>query len=222
MSRVIDLERAAQLVATSKPRPVRQPVDEATGAVVNDVIRELQACYTAWRQAWPDDRALNAYRKSLIKAFAEAGINSLEQVRFAMQRCRQDPADFAPSASKLVQWCQPTPEMLGLVPLERAYSEACRNVHPCMAPQARWSHAAIYHAAVGCGFSNLQVLARDAGLKLFARHYDAICRRLGQGEELPPAPVAAIAAELRKGSPEVAAAALATLRASLRRRGGAA
>ena len=51
MSRVIELERAANLVATSKPMPARRQVDEATGAVVNDVIRELQACYTAWRQA---------------------------------------------------------------------------------------------------------------------------------------------------------------------------
>ena len=217
MSRVIELERAANLVAMNKPLPARRQVDEATGAVVNDVIRELQACYTAWRQAWPDDKALNAYRKSLIKAFAEAGITSLEQVRYAMQRCRQDAADFAPSAGKLVQWCQPTPEMLGLPPLERAYAEACRNVHPCQAPTARWSQAAIYHAAVAAGFSNLQLLPRDAGLKLFGRQYDAVCRRLGEGEVLAPAPVAALPAPARKSAPEVGRAALSALRARLGR-----
>lgn len=217
MSRVIELERAANLVAMNKPLPARRQVDEATGAVVNDVIRELQACYTAWRQAWPDDKALNAYRKSLIKAFAEAGITTLEQVRYAMQRCRQDAADFAPSAGKLVQWCQPTPEMLGLPPLERAYAEACRNVHPCQAPTARWSQAAIYHAAVAAGFSNLQLLPRDAGLKLFGRQYDAVCRRLGEGEVLAPAPVAALPAPARKSAPEVGRAALSALRARLGR-----
>lgn len=217
MSRVIELERAANLVAMNKPLPARRQVDEATGAVVNDVIRELQACYTAWRQAWPDDKALNAYRKSLIKAFAEAGITTLEQVRYAMQRCRQDAADFAPSAGKLVQWCQPTPEMLGLPPLERAYAEACRNVHPCQAPTARWSQAAIYHAAVAAGFSNLQLLPRDAGLKLFGRQYDAVCRRLGEGEVLAAAPVAALPAPARKSAPEVGRAALSALRAWLGR-----
>ena len=217
MSRVIELERAANLVAMNKPLPARRQVDEATGAVVNDVIRELQACYTAWRQAWPDDKALNAYRKSLIKAFAEAGITTLEQVRYAMQRCRQDAADFAPSAGKLVQWCQPTPEMLGLPPLERAYAEACRNVHPCQAPTARWSQAAIYHAAVAAGFSNLQILPRDAGLKLFGRQYDAVCRRLGEGEVLAAAPVAALPAPARKSAPEVGRAALSALRARLGR-----
>ena len=217
MSRVIELERAANLVAMNKPLPARRQVDEATGAVVNDVIRELQACYTAWRQAWPDDKALNAYCKSLIKAFAEAGITTLEQVRYAMQRCRQDAADFAPSAGKLVQWCQPTPEMLGLPPLERAYAEACRNVHPCQAPTARWSQAAIYHAAVASGFSNLQLLPRDAGLKLFGRQYDAVCRRLGEGEVLAPAPVAALPAPARKSAPEVGRAALSALRARLGR-----
>jgi len=217
MSRVIELERAANLVAMNKPLPARRQVDEATGAVVNDVIRELQACYTAWRQAWPDDKALNAYRKSLIKAFAEAGITTLEQVRYAMQRCRQDAADFAPSAGKLVQWCQPTPEMLGLPPLERAYAEACRNVHPCQAPTARWSQAAIYHAAVAAGFSNLRILPRDAGLKLFGRQYDAVCRRLGEGEVLAAAPVAALPAPARKSAPEVGRAALSALRARLGR-----
>lgn len=220
MSQVIELGRAAELVATAKPLPQRRPVDAATGSVVNEVIRELQACYTAWRQAWPDDKALNAYRKSLIKAFAEAGITTLEQVRYAMQRCRQDSGDFAPSAGKLVQWCQPTPEMLGLAPLERAYAEACRNVHPSMAPTARWSHAAIYHAAVGAGFSNLQLLPRDAGLKLFGRHYDAVCRRLGDGEELAPAPVAALPAPMRKGAPEVANAHLSKIRGMLGGRRG--
>lgn len=217
MSQVIELERAAQLVANARPMPARPVVDEATGAVVNDVMRELQACYTAWRQTWPDDKALNAYRKSLIKAFAEAGINSLEQVRFAMQRCRQDSSDFVPSAGKLVKWCQPTPEMLGLPSLEKAYAEACRNVHPAQFADARWSHAAIYHAAVAAGVRSLQQLSRELGLKRFDSCYQEQCSKVGRGEQLDPVPKAALPAPLKKGSAAVANAALAALRSKLGR-----
>lgn len=215
MNQVIDLERAATQLANTRPTPARPVLDEATGAVVNDVMRELQACYTAWRQTWPDDKALNAYRKSLIKAFAEAGINSLEQVRYAMQRCRQDESDFVPSAGKLVKWCQPTPEMLGLPALERAYAEACRNVHPAQVACARWSHVAIYHAAVAAGFHSLQQLSRELGMKRFDQCYSAVCQRIARGEVLEDAPAAALPAPLKKGSAAVANAALAALRSKL-------
>ena len=47
-----------------------------------------------------------------------------------------------------------------------------------------------------------------------------VCRRLGDGEELPPAPVAALPAPLSKGSTEVANEHLAKMRAKLGGRRG--
>ncbi|MDT4841128.1 hypothetical protein FQZ97_749690 [compost metagenome] len=95
-----------------------------------------------------------------------------------------------------------------------------RNTHPAQAGMARWAHPAIYHAAVACGYLNLQRLPRRDGIKLFETKYLEQCRRLGRGEELPPAPIAALPAPMTKGSPEVAASALAGIRQKLGGRRG--
>lgn len=48
--------------------------------VVNALFKELQAIFPAWKQAWPDDDALKAAKRSWTKAFIVEGINQLEQI----------------------------------------------------------------------------------------------------------------------------------------------
>ena len=96
-------------VAATLPRQA----DPATVEVVNRLFVELQAIFPAWRQAWPDDKALAAAKRSWIKGFAAAGITSLEQIRFGLEQCRLYGGDFIPSVGKFIAWCRPTPESLG-------------------------------------------------------------------------------------------------------------
>lgn len=216
---------ARQIDPASVPAAVQParavPVDAGTRAVVDDLFERLKAHFPAWRQAWPSEAELAAAKREWLAEFMRAGIRSLEQIQAGLRQAARDRNAFVPAPGAFVDWCF-APEAFGLPDIEKAYRVAMRNTHPAQAGCARWPHAAIYHAAVAAGYLNLQRLERKAGMELFRRKYLEQCRRIGQGEELPPAPVAAIAAEYRKGSPEVAAAALEALRASLRRRGGAA
>lgn len=177
---------AGKLPATGGGEPPR--IDSGSAQVVNALFRELQACFPAWRQAWPTDEAMATAKKTWIKGFAAAGINTLEQIRYGIEQCRLMPSDFMPSVGRFIELCKPTPEMLGLPTADKAFDEACRKAHPAM-QGSKWSHQAVYHAAAESGFYNLTRLPQDAARKLFDRNYAVACRMVMDGEPLKTIPL---------------------------------
>lgn len=188
-------------------------IDNGSAKVVNALFRELQSCFPAWRQAWPTDDAMAAAKKTWIKGFAAAGITSIEQIKYGIEQCRMMPSDFIPSVGKFIELCKPTPEMLGLPSIEKAYNEACRKAHPS-ASGAQWSHQAVYHAASESGFYNLNTLPMDASRKLFDRNYAITVRMVLEGKPLKAIPMA-LPESVTTRTPEVGRAALADLRGAL-------
>ena len=169
----------------SPPMPV-MPKTLAPGTVdvVNALFKELQAIFPAWKQAWPDDDALRAAKRSWTKAFIVAEINTLEQIRYGLQNCRQHGNDFAPSVGKFIKWCLPTPEMMGIPSHDKAFREALLNLHPARATSREWSHPAVRHAALQCEAHNLADLISEKASKVFDRAYDITIRMLVNGRPL--------------------------------------
>ncbi|MCO7566423.1 replication protein P [Pseudomonas sp. S 311-6] len=189
MSAQPKLRSVTQIMATARnlPAEVQAPakqLDPGTTEVVNALFKELQAIFPAWKQAWPDDEALKAAKRSWIKSFVAAGINTLEQIRFGIQKCRVLGTDFAPSSGKFIKLCQPTPEEMGIPPLARALAEALENFHPSRASSRTWSHPAVRHAALQCEAHNLGDLKPEQAEKLFSRAYDITIRMLVAGQPL--------------------------------------
>lgn len=176
------LSKMGNLPPVALAQPKQLP--PGTTDVVNALFKELQAIFPAWRQAWPDDDALRAAKRSWIKAFIVAGINTLEQIRYGLQNCRQYGGDFAPSVGKFVKWCQPTPEMLGVPSHDKAFREALVNLDPSRASSRVWSHPAVRHAALQCEMHNLNSLVSEKASKVFDRAYDITIRMLVQGKPL--------------------------------------
>lgn len=201
---------AAPVIA---PQLAPQHVDTGTAQVVNALFRELQAIFPAWKQAWPDTKALEVAKKSWIKGFMAARINTLEQIRFGIERCRAEGSAFAPSVGQFIAWCTPTAEMLGLPDVETAYREAVAHAHPSANP--RWSHAAVHHAACETGFYALSHMPEEQSRKLFSRNYDITVRALLEGKQLRAIPKA-LPEPVSVRTPEVGRAALAGLRAKVR------
>lgn len=199
------------------PADVKAELNRKTAAVINDLFRDLRSICTAWKQAWPDQATYTASKQQWLTAFLEAGISSPEQLQFGLMRCRQSGVAFIPPPGEFIQWCQPSPEMLGLPPLAVAFREACRNAHPAMAGKGKWSHDAVWHAAKECGFENLNRLATDLSSKLFERNYTIAVRRLVAGEPLQRMPLALPAEVAARRTPKVGNDALAAIRASRRK-----
>lgn len=189
--------------------------DSGTVQVINSLFRELMAIFPAWKQAWPDQEAINAAKATWTKAFMAEKITKIEQIRFGIEQCRKVGSDFAPSVGKFITLCQPTPEMLGIPTLDAAFHEACRNAHPAMAGQATWSHDAVWHMAKEAGFESLNRLETSLARKLFERNYVITVRRLVEGLPLQKMPLALPARVAAKVTPEVGNDALAQMRARL-------
>lgn len=201
-------------VGDTLPAEVKAELDRKTATVINGLFRDLRTIFSAWKQAWPDMNTYKAAKQQWLTAFLEAGINTPEQLQFGLMRCRQSGREFIPAPGKFIEWCQPSPEMLGLPTLKAAFHEACRNAHPSMAGAGKWSHDAVWHAAKECGFENLNRLAADLSAKLFERNYAIAVRRLMAGEPLQAMPLALPAKAQPRRTPEVGRNALAALRAS--------
>ncbi|WP_349616944.1 replication protein P [Azotobacter salinestris] len=164
-------------------RPLGE-VDEQTAAVVDMVFLQLQAIFPAWRQAWPDDKALALAKRSWTKGLQASGIRTIEQVRFGIEQCRRSGSAFAPSIGQFVAWCLPTAEMLGLTEEEAAWREA---VQACADPDGwRWSHEAVRLAAAMVGFWELRqgVGGADVLRRRFGNAYAQLLGRLARGEAL--------------------------------------
>jgi hypothetical protein len=216
MKSVSSMLRQMPNVPSAEVVPLK--IDAGTVQVINALFRELMAIFPAWKQAWPDQEAIGAAKATWTKAFMAENITKIEQIRFGIEQCRKLGSDFAPSVGKFIKLCQPTPEMLGIPPLEKAFREACRNAHPVMAGQAKWSHQAVWHTAKECGFEPLNRLETSLALKLFERNYVITVRRLVEGLPLQAMPLALPARAQARRTPEIGNQALAQLRA---RRAGA-
>lgn len=190
-------------------------IDEAAGRVVNALIKELKAIFPAWRQAWPDDNDLKAYKRSMTKGFIAERITNIEQIRFGVEACRQLPSDFVPSVGRFIAMCRPGPELLGLPSEDEAYAEAARNAYPS-GGSVVWSHPAVAHAAREVGLYNLSTMPLKASRMLFCRAYEIVCRRVANGEPLRPILVGLPESVEGRRTPEVGKAALDKLRGVVR------
>jgi hypothetical protein len=212
-----DSARSGEFISASEAAPASEN-DSTLVSAVNGLFKELRSIRSAWRQAWPDSATYQAAKRQWYQAFLEEGICTQGQIDFGMTQARKQPGDFIPSPGQFMEWCKPTPEMLGLPVLAAAHREACRNAHPCMAGKGKWSHEAVWHTAGECGFESLNKLDTALSLKLFERNYTITIRRLLAGLPLKPMPKAVTDQAAPKMTPEVGKKALAELRAL---RGGA-
>jgi hypothetical protein len=206
----------ASLTNTSHTASPRSHVDPHTAAVVNALFKELQVIFPAWRQAWPDDVTLKAAKRSWIKAFMAQGITRIEQVRCGVENCRRLQTPFVPCVGEFVSLCQPRPEALGAPSFDAAFAEAVANAHPGMSGRRTWSHQAVYHAAVQCGFHALVRMSTDVSRRLFERNYEITLRLLLDGTPLRSIPLALPARAEGRRTPEVGQRALAALRKGMR------
>lgn len=207
--------QSGEFIAAGEAAPVANETHSTLVIAINELFKELRSIRSAWRQAWPDKETYQASKRQWFQAFLEEGICTQGQINFGMAQVRKQPGDFIPSPGQFIEWCKPTPEMLGLPPLAAAHREACRNAHPGMAGQGKWSHDAVWHTAKECGFESLNKLDTSLSLKLFERNYTITIRRLLAGLPLQPMPKALPPRTAAKVTPEVGLGAIAQLRATL-------
>lgn len=168
------------------PEPVRLPtkLDPATVEIVNKLFAELQCIFPAWRQAWPDEKAMGRAKRSWVKGLFKARINSLEQLRWGVEACRELGEDFAPSVGRFIRMCVPKAADLGMPDEEAAWREAVRgSSYPDL---HRWSHDAVRLAGRTTGWFYIRqgALPEETLRRRFGNAYHQLMRRVALGMPL--------------------------------------
>lgn len=197
-------------VASSRPAPAEvlaamtPEAKRAVTVLVNSLFKEIRACCSAWERAWGATGDLEAAKIQWVKAFIENDIRDWQQVEYGLRGLRAYGKDFVPSPGAFLGWCRPKPEDLGLPAVDIAYTEACTKSHPSARSGARWSHRAVYQAAIEVGMDCLASLSREVSLKLFTHAYRVITRRAMDGKALDGGLALAIGHDSQKTLPALA------------------
>ena len=157
--------------------PPHAEVNTQAAWAINDIFKSLQACFPAWRHAFPTEHEFQIAKRVWSKALVEAGVTHMAEIKLGMRRARATPADFFPSVGRFIQWCNPSPEDFGLLTVGRAYIAAC-NGNPSI-------NLAVHHAAIATGTFDLKRSSvGDPIYKQFEYNYAVVVRRVMNGEQL--------------------------------------
>jgi hypothetical protein len=74
--------------------------------VINKIFIELAAIYPAWKNAFPNQQALDECKRQWMKAFKETELDKWEYIERGLKEARADKNPFLPSVGQFVDWCR--------------------------------------------------------------------------------------------------------------------
>ncbi len=80
---------------------------EKDAEIINNLFFSLQGIFPAFRQAWGSDALFEKAKTEWIKAFALAGINSIEKINVGLNKCRLLKTPWIPTPGQFIGMCMP-------------------------------------------------------------------------------------------------------------------
>lgn len=152
---------------------------------INQVFSLFRINYhNQYYKAYGDESLLIQAKKLWLESLSQFAPEAiLRGAKKVLQEC-----DFLPTLNRMINACQGNLQEHGLPDAHRAYIEACQAPSPKAA--YAWSHAAVYHAGVASDWYFLASSSEKNAFPIFERHYNRLCARVINGEQLaaPNAP----------------------------------
>lgn len=146
---------------------------------INQIFAEFEFAYhNQFHKAFSDAESLMIAKKYWLGSLEQ--YSPLQIVHAAKQVIRTQ--DYLPSIAALVKACEQGLDLFGLPSPRQAYIEACGAASPKR--HYPWSHEAVYLAGLATGWFVLANEAETRALPLFEYHYQLLCRRVINGEQL--------------------------------------
>lgn len=160
-----------------------------------------------WRQQFEDLKARSLWMRDL----RAAGLGDAD-LRFGLERSAE--LKWPPSTGEFIELCKPSLEAFGLPAFEDAYLEAWRA---CGRPGHKWSHPAVGHAAAAVTWrADFGGFRSHGDMRAqFRYHYDLLCRRVLQGEDLDAPMPQPLPERVHQRTPEASRKGIERLRAAL-------
>lgn len=187
-----------------------------SAVVINKIFDVLQAIYPAFKNAWPTEQVFRNAKKEWLKALVENDITTIEQIKYGLKRIRSMTSPFVPTVGQFIEWCTPSPELLGLPTTYKAYEQACRFAYDVRyKAEDKNIHPVIYHATYYTGYSKLRELPRSHSLALFELEYKRAIEAYVTGDKLKEIPRALPDRPIAAANKEVARAHIEALKKML-------
>lgn len=135
--------------STSLPSAWLDPHPRLDGlALIDHLFNRIDGMYPhRWRSAFANDQAIANWRSAWAEGLADEGV-TLEEVRRGLKACRR--REWPPSFAEFFASCRPP------IDPESALLEAIEQMAKRSFGNDRWSHPAIYWAAVEIGEHDLR------------------------------------------------------------------
>jgi hypothetical protein len=159
------------------------PISDREAEVVGRLLERLKLIFPAWKRAFPTESAERRAGQEWTRALIDADCTSREQLARGMRQARMQSIPFFPSPGQFIEWCEATPESLGLPTLDNALHEVATR---------RFSHPAVTLAWKASRYASGTMTAAEYR-PVFERNYKIMVDRVLNGEDLE--------AEILKGLP---------------------
>ena len=190
-SSLAETSSTSRLSAWLEPHPRLEGI-----ALIDHLFNRLDGLYPhRWRSAFASEQAISNWRETWADGFAEEGV-TMAEIKAGMKACRTRFA-WPPSFAEFMSACRQPMDF------ESAFCEAIEQLRRREHGEDKWSHPAIYWAAVTIGHFDMRN-ATWGGIK--ARWTAVLQAQLERREwpEVPPPMVALPAPGKTSVSPEEA------------------
>lgn len=193
--------------------------------LVDQVFKQLASIFPAWQQAWKTQQAIDTAKKEWVKAFIENDVNTVDQLRHGFKKARASDSVFLPSVGKFIKWCKPSLEDFGIDDPQILAKKVINYHHSSRGfgdePRRTDGYdpfvVAVYRSLDWFSFS--QMTEEKAALKVERVALSLLKNGYNpskiQTMEQAPRIEKQESEEVKKSSPEVAAAKMAEIRAKL-------
>ncbi|MDP6413907.1 MAG: replication protein P [Gammaproteobacteria bacterium] len=176
-----------------QPGPIEEPAAESAETpaldrvdAINQVFAEFEFAYhNQFHKAFADVESLAIAKKYWLSSLENY---SPTQILRAAKTVICS-LEYLPSIAIILRACEQGTDLFGLPSVRQAYLEACGAASPKR--EQHWSHEAVYFAGKSAGWYLLANEPEATALPVFQYHYESLCRRVVNGEqlsiELPPA-----------------------------------
>lgn len=162
-------------------------IDNWAASQIDRLFASLCSQHPAWRSFLKSEQEIGEYKRQLVLAMMENGINKPEMLKLGIQKSRRNAKPWMPGVGEFVSWCQPQPEDYGLPSAQEAFQEVNQHIWGYRMNSGNphnWSHPAVYWAAIQTPSHERSHMACDQWRKIYERSYEIAVRNVMNGQDL--------------------------------------
>lgn len=163
-------------------------IDVETKLLFNEIFIRLVAIYPAWRQAFPDQEAIDESRRLWSKEIKRHNINQWEIIEDALSACVDAGGAFIPEVGKFIGYCRDAAlkrsggleTMKAYKQLQGHYAKPIEHREPCDLNRL------VYHTISQVDFDVVafKEMRTEDAIKYFSDHYQETLKHALAGGEI--------------------------------------